>query len=76
VRGQEYRVNYLPAESDTGMFGCNSNWSGPIMLVNVLLTRALMQYHLYYGDKFMIECPTGSGNTMNLFEVAARLSIG
>lgn len=46
------------------------------MPVNVLLTRALMQYHLYYGDKFMIECPTGSGNTMNLFEVAARLSIG
>ena len=75
VGGQEYRVNYLPAESDTGMFGGNSNWRGPIwMPVNVLLIRALMQYYLYYGDNFTIECPTGSGNIMNLFEVAREIA--
>jgi hypothetical protein len=75
VGGQEYRVNYLPAESDTGMFGGNSNWRGPIwMPVNALLTRALMQYYLYYGDNFRIECPTGSGNSMNLFEVAREIA--
>ena len=75
VRGQEYRVNYLPAESDTGMFGGNSNWRGPIwMPVNALLIRALMQYYLYYGDNFKIECPTGSGKVMNLFEVAREIA--
>ena len=75
VQGQEYRVNYLPAESDTGMFGGNSNWRGPIwMPVNVLLIRALLQYYLYYGDNFRIECPTGSGNLMNLFEIARDIA--
>jgi hypothetical protein len=75
AHGQEYRVNYLPAESDTGMFGGNSNWRGPIwMPVNVLLIRALLQYYLYYGDNFKIECPTGSGNLMNLFEVAREIA--
>jgi hypothetical protein len=75
AQGQEYRVNYLPAESDTGMFGGNSNWRGPIwMPVNVLLIRALLQYYLYYGDNFKIECPTGSGNSMNLFEVAREIA--
>jgi hypothetical protein len=75
VRGQEYRVNYLPAESDTGMFGGNSNWRGPVwMPVNVLLIRALMQFYLYYGDTFKIECPTGSGKLMNLFEVAREIA--
>ena len=75
VEGQEYRVNYLPAESDTGMFGGNSNWRGPIwMPVNVLLIRALLQYYLYYGDNFKIECPSGSGNSMNLFEVAREIA--
>ena len=75
VQGREYRVDYLPAESDTGMFGGNSNWRGPIwMPVNVLLIRALMQYYLYYGDNFKIECPTGSGNSMNLFEVAREIA--
>jgi hypothetical protein len=74
VEGQEYRVNYLPAESDTGMFGGNSNWRGPIwMPVNALLIRALLSYYLYYGDDFKIECPTGSGNQMNLFEVAHEI---
>jgi hypothetical protein len=73
--GQEYRVGYLPAESDTGMFGGNSNWRGPIwMPVNVLLIRALMHYYLYYGDNFRIECPTGSGRQMNLFEVAREIA--
>ena len=79
INGEEYRVQYLPAESDSGMFGGNSNWRGPIwMPVNVLIIRALLSYYLYYGDNFRIECPTGSGNMMNLFEVskeiAARLS--
>jgi hypothetical protein len=75
VEGQEYRVNYLPAESDTGMFGGNSNWRGPIwMPVNALLIRALLSYFLYYGDKFKIECPTGSGKLMNLFEVARDIA--
>ncbi len=75
VEGQEYRVNYLPAESDTGMFGGNSNWRGPIwMPVNALLIRALLSYYLYYGDNFKIECPTGSGNLMNLFEVSREIA--
>jgi hypothetical protein len=75
VDGQEYRVNYLPAESDSGMFGGNSNWRGPVwMPMNVLLIRALLQFYLYYGDNFKIECPTGSGNLMNLFEVAREIS--
>jgi hypothetical protein len=75
VNGQEYRVSYLPAESDTGMFGGNSNWRGPIwMPVNVLLIRALMQFYLYYGDNFKMECPTGSGRLMNFYEVAQDLS--
>ncbi len=75
VSGQEYRVNYLPAESDTGMFGGNSNWRGPIwMPVNALLIRALLSFYLYYGDNFKIECPTGSGKLMNLFEVAREIA--
>jgi len=75
VNGQEYRVSYLPAESDTGMFGGNSNWRGPIwMPVNVLLIRALLSFYLYYGDSFKIECPTGSGHQMNLFEVAREIA--
>jgi hypothetical protein len=73
--GQEYRVSYLPAESDSGMFGGNSNWRGPIwMPVNALIIRALLHYYAYYGDNFKIECPTGSGNQMNLFEVAREIA--
>ena len=73
--GQEYRVDYLPAESNTGMFGGNSNWRGPVwMPVNALIIRALLQYYLYYGDSFKIECPTGSGRMMNLFEVAKEIA--
>ena len=75
VAGKEYRVNYLPAESDTGMFGGNSNWRGPVwMPVNVLLIRALLQFYTYHGDNFKIECPTGSGQMMNLFEVAREIT--
>jgi len=73
--GQDYRVDYLPAESNTGMFGGNSNWRGPVwMPVNVILIRGLLNYFAYYGDSFRIECPTGSGNMMNLFEVAKEIS--
>jgi hypothetical protein len=75
VEGQEYRVNYLPAESDTGMFGGNSNWRGPVwMPVNALLIRALLSFYGFYGDDFKIECPTGSGKLMNLFEVAREIA--
>jgi hypothetical protein len=75
VGGQEYRVSYLPAESDTGMFGGNSNWRGPIwMPVNALIIRGLLQYYAYYGNDFMIECPTGSGRHLNLYQVAEEIS--
>jgi hypothetical protein len=75
VGGQEYRVAYLPAESDTGMFGGNSNWRGPIwMPVNALIVRALLQYYMYYGEDFKIECPTGSGRMMTLYQVAEEIS--
>src|SRR5688572_29252759 len=73
--GQEYSVDYLPAESNTGMFGGNSNWRGPIwMPVNIMIIRALLNFYLYYGDSFTIECPTGSGKQMNLFEVSKDIS--
>ena len=72
---QMYRVSYLPAESDSAMFGGNSNWRGPIwMPTNVLIIRALYQYYAYYGDQFTIECPTGSGRWMTLFEIANELT--
>jgi hypothetical protein len=75
VDGQEYRVDYLPGESNTGMFGGNSNWRGPIwMPVNGLIIRALLQFYMYYGDNFKVECPTGSGKMMNLFEVSREIS--
>jgi hypothetical protein len=75
VAGQEYRVDYLPAESNTGMFGGNSNWRGPIwMPVNALLVRALLNLYVFYGNEFTVECPTGSGHQMNLFEVAKEIS--
>src|SRR5262249_7266122 len=75
ANGAEYRVDYLPAESDSGMFGGNSNWRGPIWLpMNVMLIRALLQYDMYYGDAFTIECPTGSGRRMHLFDVARDIA--
>jgi hypothetical protein len=75
VNGQEYRVDYWPAESESPMFGGNSNWRGPIWFpINALIVRALHNLHLYYGDNFKIECPTGSGHLMNLGEVAADIA--
>ena len=73
--GQDYRVSYLPAESDTGMFGGNSNWRGPVwMPVNGLIIRALLQYYSYFGDEFTVECPTGSGHQLTLYQVAEEIS--
>jgi hypothetical protein len=75
VGGQEYRVDYLPGESDSGMFGGNSNWRGPVwMPVNGLIIRALLQYYAYYGDDFTVECPTGSGRRMTLYQVAEEIA--
>ena len=72
--GQEYCVEYQPAESNSGMFGGNSNWRGPIwMPMNALLIRALLQFYMYYGDNLRVECPTGSGKLMNLFEVSHEI---
>jgi Glycosyl hydrolase family 63 C-terminal domain len=74
VGGREYRVDYLPAESDSGLFGGNSNWRGPVWVpVNALIIRSLLSFYEYYGDNFKIECPTGSGHLMNLFEVAREI---
>ncbi len=73
--GTEHRVEYEPAESNSGVFGGNSNWRGPIwMPINTLLIRALRQFYLYYGDVFTIECPTGSGVQMNLFQVSEEIA--
>jgi hypothetical protein len=73
--GQEHEVRYLPAESDSGMFGGNSNWRGPIWLpLNGLFIRALLTYYAYYGDEFQVEFPTGSGRKMNLYQVAQELT--
>ena len=75
VGPHDYSVQYLPAESDSGMFGGNSNWRGPVwMPVNVLIVRALVNLYAYYGDEFKVECPTRSGHYMTLFEVAQELS--
>jgi Glycosyl hydrolase family 63 C-terminal domain len=72
---QEYRLDYEPGESQTNLFGGNSNWRGPIWWpVNFLILSALRQYHLYYGDDFKVECPTGSGINKNLNEVAEELT--
>jgi len=73
--GQEYKVQYLPAESNTGMFGGNSNWRGPIwMPVNALIIRGLLNMHPFYGPDFKVECPTGSGKYLTLFEVAKEIA--
>ncbi|MGO9959579.1 MAG: MGH1-like glycoside hydrolase domain-containing protein [Solirubrobacteraceae bacterium] len=73
--GRQYTVGYLPAESDTGMFGGNSNWRGPVWFpMNVVILRALAQQYRYYGDHLKVECPTGSGREMNLLEVAEELA--
>ncbi len=71
---QEFRVSYLPADSDSGMFGGNSNWRGPVwMPVNLMLYTALLRLGAYYGDDFTVECPTGSGRQLSLAEIAREL---
>jgi hypothetical protein len=73
--GQEYRVGYQPAESDTGMFGGNSNWRGPVWFpINIMLIRALLQLYVYFGDEFTVECPVGSGKQANLYQVAEEIA--
>jgi hypothetical protein len=75
VNGDEHRVDYEPAESTSGLFGGNSNWRGPIWFpVNYLLIESLQRFHHYYGDELKVECPTGSGQMMNLWEVSQELS--
>jgi len=75
VKGSEHRVDYEPAESSTGLFGGNSNWRGPIWFpVNFLLIESLQKFHYYLGDDFKVECPTGSGQMMTLWEVASEIS--
>jgi hypothetical protein len=75
LNGQDYRLCYEPAESETGLFGGNSNWRGPIWFpVNYLLIESLQKFHHYLGDDFKVECPTGSGRYSTLWEVAAELS--
>jgi len=75
VGDQEHHVAYLPAESDSGMFGGNSNWRGPVwMPVNALIVRGLLNLYYFYGDDLTVECPTGSGTRMTLFEVAREIS--
>jgi mannosylglycerate hydrolase MGH1-like protein/glycosyl hydrolase family 63 len=73
--GQRFEVRYQPAESDSGLFGGNSNWRGPIWFpVNYLLVESLQKFHHYYGDEFKIECPTGSGTFVTIEQVAEELS--
>lgn len=73
--GQTHSINYQPAESESGIFGGNSNWRGPVWFpINFLIIEALQKFHHYYGDEFQVECPTGSGNLLNLAEIAEELS--
>jgi hypothetical protein len=75
VGQEEFKVQYLPGESNTGMFGGNSNWRGPVwMPVNTLIVRGLLNLYAFYGDEFKVQCPTGSGTYMTLFEVAEEIS--
>jgi hypothetical protein len=73
--GRTFTVDYEPAESRTGLFGGNSNWRGPIwMPINYLLVEALQRFHYYYGDDFLVECPSGSGQTRTLWQIGEELS--
>ena len=75
IDGKEHSVDYEPAESQTGLFGGNSNWRGPVWFpVNFLILESLQKFHHFLGDDFLVECPTGSGQMMNLWDVAAELS--
>src|SRR5580704_12162127 len=74
-QGREFSVSYQPAESETALFGGNSNWRGPVWFpMNFLILRGFMHFYLYYGDDFKVECPTGSGKMLTLYEVCAELS--
>jgi len=73
--GHRFSISYVPGDSDSGVFGGNSNWRGPIwMPVNFLIIESLQRFHSYYGDDFKVECPVGSGTLAHLGEVAAELS--
>jgi hypothetical protein len=75
IDGAEYSVSYQPAESNSGIFGGNSNWRGPIWVpVNYLIIEALQRFHHYYSDDFRVECPTGSGSFIPLNQIADELS--
>jgi hypothetical protein len=75
VGGQEYRVGYVPGDSDSGMFGGNSNWRGPIwMPMQLMLIRALVNQYAHLGNNFKVECPVGSGRQLNLLEVSRELA--
>src|SRR6202011_3799221 len=75
VAGREFRCDYEPAESTTGLLGGNSNWRGPVWFpLNYLLIESLQKFHHYLGDEYKVECPTGSGRMMNLWEVSAEIS--
>ena len=72
--GHRHVVDYVPGDSQTGLFGGNSNWRGPVwMPVNFLIVESLQKFHHYYGDDFKVECPTGSGRFITLLEVAEEL---
>lgn len=74
VNDQRFQVNYVSGESDSGLFGGNSNWRGPVWLcVNFLLIESLLRFHMFYGDSFKVECPTGSGDYMHLGQVAEEI---
>ena len=76
ARGEQYRVEYVPGESNIPLFGGNSNWRGPVWFpINYLLIEALERYHHFYGDSFQVECPTGSGRMMNLGQVARQIAL-
>jgi hypothetical protein len=73
--GQSYSIDYEPAESTSGLFGGNSNWRGPVWFpLNFLLIEAIQRFHHYYGDDFLVECPTGSGQKVTLLQIAEELS--
>jgi len=73
--GHEHRLEYEPGESSSGLFGGNSNWRGPVWFpVNFLLVESLQKFHHYLGDDYKVECPTGSGQFLTLWEVAQELS--
>jgi hypothetical protein len=75
MMGTEHRVDYEPAESSTGLFGGNSNWRGPVWFpVNYLLVESLQKFHYFLGDQYKVECPTGSGRLMTLWDVAGEIS--